>query len=111
MTLSTELAQKVKALYREHLQREFGNAPVFDPITVEAATEESGQETFEVTIVYEGVEHTINPRKAARVLAALATPLEELGLPPVLMQGFVPKDEYPVLLELRAEAIYDEDEE
>lgn len=110
MALSTELAEKVEALYREHLAREFGDQPVFDPITVEPATDEAGEETFLVTIVYKGGEHTIDPLKAIRVLNALATPFEELGIPPVLIQDLVPKDEYPTLLELRAESPYDEEE-
>lgn len=41
----------------------------------------------------------------------MTTPLKELGLPPVFMQGYVPKDEYPMLLEMRAEAPWGEDEE
>ena len=110
MALSTELAEKVEALYREHLTREFGNTPSFDPITVEPATDEAGEDTFLVTIVYEGVERTIDPRKAIRVLNALATPFEELGIPPVLIQDLVPKDEYPVLLDLRAELPYDDED-
>ena len=85
---------------------------MFDPITVEPATDETGEETFLVTIVYEGGEHTIDPGKAIRVLNALATPFEELGIPPVLIQDLVPKEEYQVLLELRAEPpYYDEDQE
>jgi hypothetical protein len=43
------------------------------------------------------------------VLNALATPFEELGLPPVLKQGFVPKGKYPTLLVMRAEALYDDE--
>ena len=84
MALSTELAEKVAATYRERLAREFDYHPVFDPITVEPATYYASEEVLQVTIVYEGDEHTIDANKTIRVLTAQATPLEELGLPSVL---------------------------
>ena len=87
MAISTELAEEVKALYWEHLAREFGDHPVFCPITVEPTTDEAGEETFQVTIVYEGNGYTIVANKAVRVLTAMATPLEELGLPTGLHAG------------------------
>ena len=111
MAPSAELAEKVEALYREHLAWVFGDRPMFDRIALEPNTDQSGWETFQVTVVYEGDENTIDARKLIRVLTAMATPLEELGLPPVFMQGYVPKDEYPMLLEVRAEAPWGEDEE
>ena len=55
MALSTELAEKVEALYREHLAREFGGYH----ITVEPTNSYVGEEVFQVTIVYKGTEHTI----------------------------------------------------
>ena len=111
MAPSAELAEKVEALYREHLAWVFGDRPVFDRIALEPITNYAGEETFQVTIVYEGSEHTIDANKAVRMPSAMATPLEVLGLPPVFMQGYVPKDEYPMLLEMRAEALWGEDEE
>ena len=77
---------------------------------MEPTTNYAGEEVFVVAIVYEGTEHTVDANKSIKVLPVLATPLEELGLPPVLLQGFVPKDEYPMLLALRAESAYDEEE-
>lgn len=52
MALSTELAEKVEALYRENLAREFGGYPMLYLITVEPTTDEAGEETFQATIVY-----------------------------------------------------------
>jgi hypothetical protein len=63
VALSIELAEKVEALYRKHLAREFGNQTVFDAITVEPTTNYVGEEVPQVTIVYEGAEHTIDPRR------------------------------------------------
>ena len=111
MTLTSELAEKVEALYRENLEREFGDSPAFDPISVEPMTGGDGEETFRVTIVYDGDDGAIDARKAVTVLTAMATPLEELGLPPVLMESYVPKREYPMLLEMRAEPPWGVDEE
>ena len=42
-------------------QRKFDYHPVFDPITVEPTTYYASEELFQVTIVYEGDEHAINP--------------------------------------------------
>ena len=66
MALSAELAYRVAALSREplareRLAREFDYHPVFDPITVEPATYYASEEVLQVTIVYEGDEHAINP--------------------------------------------------
>ena len=103
MTLTSELAEKVQTLYRENLEKEFGNFPVFDKISVEPFTGIDGDNTFRVTIVHNGEEGAITAHKAITVLTAMATPLEELGLPPVLMQSYVTQKEYRVLLEMRAE--------
>ena len=46
MALSTELAEKVAATYRERLAREFDYHPVFDPITVEPATYYASEEVL-----------------------------------------------------------------
>ena len=103
MTLTSEMAEKVEALYRENLEKEFRGSPAFDPVSVEPITGVNGEETFRVTIVYDGDVGAIDARKAVTVLTAMATPLEELGLPPVLIESYVPKKEYPMLLEMRAE--------
>ena len=110
MTLTPELAEKVEALYRERLEKEFGGSPVFGPISVEPTMDEGGQETFRVTIVYDGDEDAIDAGKAITVLTAMTTPLRELGLPPVLVESYVTKNEYPVLLEMRAEPPWGMDE-
>ena len=37
------------------------------------------------------------------VMTSLTNPLTDLGLPPTTIESYVPKSEYPLLLELRAE--------
>ena len=66
----------------------------------ELTTHYAGEEVFQITNVDEGTEHTIDANKAIKVLTAPATPIKEPGLPPVLTQGFVPKNEYHTLLKL-----------
>ena len=95
----------------KHLAGEFGDHPALDHITVELTTNYAGEEVCQVAVVYEGTGYSIGSNKATKVLTALATPLEELGLPPVLLQGFVSKDEYPIPLEMRTEALSGEYEE
>lgn len=111
MKLTSELAEKVKALYWENLEREFGGSPVFDLVAVEPDKDEDGQDTFQVTIVFDGEEDAIDSRKAATVLTAMVRPLKELGLPPVLLESYVTGEEYPVLLEMRANPLWWMEEE
>ncbi len=103
MTLTAELASKVEALYRENLKREFGDSLRFDPISVEPSENSEGEATFQVTIVYDGDPETLNPRKVLAIMTSLTNPLTDLGLPPTTIESYVPKSEYPLLLELRAE--------
>ena len=44
--------------------------------------EAEGRDTSKLTIVFDGNEDAADPKKAIAVLTKIATPLEELGLPP-----------------------------
>ena len=103
MRLTAELAEKVESLYREGLEREFGNSLTFDPILVEPTTNSEGENTFKVIIVYEGGSGRPNFKKAAAVLSFMVDQMEEMGLPPFPIESYVPKSEWPLLLDLRAE--------
>ena len=102
MRLTAELAGKVERLYRESLEREFGKSLAFDPILVEPTENSEGEATFRVTIIYEGGRGRPSPKKAAAVLSFMVDQMEELGLPPIPIESYVPKSELPLLLELRA---------
>jgi len=103
MRLTAELAGKVESLYRESLEREFGKSFTFDPILAEPTENSEGEKTFHVTIVYSGEDGRPNPKKGTAVFTYIMEQMEELGLPPVPIASFVPKSEWPLLLELRAE--------
>ena len=102
MRLTAELAGKVERFYRESLEREFGKSLIFDPILVEPTENSEGEETFRVTVIYSVEGGRPNPKKTVAVLISMMDRMEELGLPPVPIVSFVPKSEYPLLLELRA---------
>lgn len=102
MRLTAELAGQVERLYRESLEREFGKSLTFDPILVEPTENSEGEETFRVTIIYSEEGGRPNPKKTVAVLTSMMDRMEELGLPPVPIESYVPKSEYPLLLELRA---------
>jgi hypothetical protein len=105
MTLTTELAEKVEAIYRENLEKEFGDSLAFDPISVEPTEDSEGQDTFRVTIVYEAQNKGERPqaKKMVTVMTAVFEPLENLGIRTTMIESYVPKHEYPALLEMRAE--------
>ena len=50
-------------------------------------------------------------RESVAVLTSLTSDFEALGLPPVLIESYIPKEEYPELLRLRQQMPWDEDEE
>ena len=111
MALTAELGQKVEAIYREHLEKEFPATVKFDTIRVEPAEDSEGRDTFRVTVVYDDGHERPNPKTRGTVLASLMDPLENLGVPPVLIESYVPLSEYPILLDLRAEPPWGVDEE
>lgn len=111
MRLTTELAERVEAIYRQHLKEHFSEKVKFDTITVEPTEDSEGRDTFRVTVVYDDEHERPDPRIRIHVLGALMDPLEELGLQPVMIESYVPKSEYPLLLELLAEPPWGVDEE
>ena len=110
MALSTETAEKVEALYRERLDAHFQGQLKFGPIVLEPARDSDGRDTFRVTIVYEGSGERPDPKKIIEVMTLMSWDFEAMGLPPVLIQSYVSKEEYPELLRLRQQMPWDEDE-
>ena len=78
---------------------------------METTTDEAGEEVFQVTVTYEGTGHSIDAKGEIKVLTAPTTSFEKLGLPAVLVQGYVSRDKHPTLVEMRAEALSDKGEE
>ena len=110
MALSAETAEKVEELYRERLEAHFEGRFKFGPIDLEPTRDSDGRDTFQVTIVYEGHGELPDPKKAIAVLTSLTGDFESMGLPSVLIESYVSKDEYPELLRLRQQMPWDEDE-
>ena len=111
MALSTETAEKVEALYRERLDAHFKGEMKFGPIVLEPMRDSEGRDTFQVDIVYDGNGILPDPKKAIAVLTSLTRDFEALGLPPVLIESYIPKEEYPELLRLRQQMPWDMDED
>ena len=112
MALSAELADKVKSIYLEYLEANFSKNVKFDVVTVEPAEDSEGRETFEVTVVYDDEHERPDPSIRVHVLGELMDPMLELGLPAVMLETYIPKSEYPILLELRANPpLWDEDDQ
>ena len=111
MALSTETAEKVEALYRERLDEHFQGQLKFGPIVLEPTRDMDGRDTFRVDIVYEGYGEHPDPKKVITVLTSLTGDFEALGLPSVLIESYIPKDEYPELMRLRQQMPWDMDED
>jgi hypothetical protein len=111
MALSIETAEKVEALYRERLDAYFQGQLQFGPIVLEPTRDSQGKDTFQVTIVYEGNDERPDPKRIIEVMTSLTWDFEALGLPPVLIESYVSKEEYPELLRLRQQMPWDQDED
>ena len=111
MALSTETAEKVEALYRERLDAHFRGQLKFGPIVLEPTRDSDGKDTFQVDIVYEGNGELPDPKNVITVMTSLTGDFETLGLPPVLIESYIPKEEYPELVRLRQQMPWDEDED
>ena len=97
MALSTDTADKVEALYRERLDAHFRGQLKFGPIVLEPTRDSDGRDTFRVDIVYEGYGELPDPKKVITVMTSLTGDFEALGLPPVMIESYISKAEYPEL--------------
>ena len=111
MALSADTAEKVEALYRERLDAHFQGELKFGPIVLEPTRDSDGKDTFQVDIVYEGNGRRPDPEKVITVMTSLTGDFEALGLPQVLIESYIPKEEYPELLRLRQRMPWDMDED
>ena len=111
MALSAETAEKVEALYRERLDAHFQGELRFGPIVLEPTRDIDGRDTFQVDIVYDGNGEHPDPRKVVKVMTSLTVDFEALGLPSVMIESYIPKEEYPELLRLRQQMPWDQDED
>ena len=109
MALSADAAEKVEALYLERLETYFQGSLKFDPIVLEPARDSQGKDTFQVDIVYEGKGKHPDPKIVLAVMTSMSDDFEALGLPPVLIESYIPKEEYPELLRLRRQMPWDMD--
>ena len=111
MALSAETAERVEGLYRERLEAHFQGRFKFGPIVLEPTRDSQGEDTFQVDIVYEGKDERPDPRKMIEVMTSLTQDFEALGLPPVLIESYIRKEEYPELIRLRQQMPWDQDED
>ena len=111
MALSADTAEKVETLDRERLDAHFQDELRFGPIALEPTLDIDGRDTFRVDIVYEGNGEHPDPKKVITVMTSLTGDFEALGLPPVLIESYIPKEEYPELLRLRQQMPWDMDED
>lgn len=111
MAFSTDTAERVEALYRERLDAHFQGQLRFDPIVLEPTRDIDGRDTYQVDIVYEGNGEHPDPKKVITVMTSLTGDFEALGLPSVLIESYIPKEEYPELLRLRQQMPWDMDED
>ena len=106
MDTSPEMALKVEVMYREQLERKFQGVPLkFDPILVEVVLDQYGEDTFHVTVVYDGEQDLLDPAKLNRISGELMLLWPSLGIDKIPIESHVDKKEY----DLGDELLYAED--
>ena len=95
MAFPSETAQKVEALFREHLEQNFQETSLkFDSINVEPAFDQFGDDTFHVYIVYDGDRSLLDFNKINSITSAMVDQLEALGIMPTVLESYVCKEEW-----------------
>ena len=94
MDTSPEMARKLEAMYREQLERNFQGAFKFDPILVEPTLDQYGEDTFHVTVVYDGDEYLLDAGKLNEITVEVWGQLRAMGIDKVPIESHVYKEEY-----------------
>lgn len=102
MDTSPETAQKVETLYRELLERNFQGAFKFDPIMVEPTLDQYGEDTFHVTVVYDGDQDLLDPGKLNEITVEVWCQLRAMGIDKIPIESHVDKKEHDMRDELLA---------
>lgn len=110
MDTSPEMARKLEALYREKLESKFrGVLLKFDPILVEAVLDQFGEDTFHVTVVYDGEQELLDYAKLNRISGEVWLLLRGLGVDEVPIESYVDMKEYSIRDELLGPEPWEED--
>ena len=111
MVTSAENARKVESIFREHLERNFQENLKFDPIRVEPTLDQHGEDTFHVTVVYDGDYNLLDFGKLNAISAAMVDQLEALGIRTTVIESYVDKTEDDMRDELLAPEPWEFEEE
>ena len=104
-----DTALQVESLYRQHLDQAFQGSTKFDPIRVEPILDLDGHDSFHITIVYEGDQYLLDPRKLNAIRASAFEQLKALGFPNGVLESYVEKSEDSKREELLEPYIWEED--
>lgn len=95
MAFPSETAQKIEALFREHLERNFRGINLkFAPIVAEPAFDQFGDDTFHVYIVYDGDRSLLDFNKINSITSAMVDRYEAMGIMPTVLESYVCKEEW-----------------
>lgn len=101
MVINADNARQVEDLFREHLDRHFQGIDLkFDPVVVEPIKDQYGEDTFHVTVVYEGDQELLDARKINTMGVEIEDHLSAMGIWPTVLDSYIIKEEYLILDEL-----------
>ena len=109
MDTSPEMARKLEAMYREQLERNFQGTFKFDPILVEPTLDQYGEDTFHVTVVYDGDEYLLDAGKLNEITVKVWGQLRAMGIDKIPIESHVYKEEYDLGDELLGLDEWEED--
>ena len=93
-TREKTVVENARAIVKNALAELFPQGFVFDPIEVEIATYQDGDEYLNVRIVFEGASEQITPDMSGGLIRHIRPQLAELGFPGVPAWSFVEKSEW-----------------
>ena len=94
MSFSKETAMQVKSLYRGLLEEAFQGTFTFDPISVELTQNMFDQDTFHLTVAYDGDVRLLDPANLNRISSHMVDKAAELGIENTIIESYVDSGEY-----------------
>ena len=94
MAFDKETAARLESLYLEHLEEMFHKTLTFDPITVELTQNMFDQDTFHVTVAYDGDGRLLDPAKLNNISSLMIDRAAELGIENTVLESYVDSREY-----------------
>lgn len=102
MAIAETTVRATEDKMKELLAQTFQGKIVFNPVTVEPATDHYGDDNLEIVVVYEGDDALLDPNELNAISSKLGDVLYKLGFLNIPVESYIAKDEYPEWVRLNS---------